>query len=138
MDIGSRIKAARLAAGLSQEDLARRADMSIKGMSYIERGHIEDPHISSLRKIARALGMEVGELLSERELTGKAEASDEPGPGNLPLVKDTKAGPVRLTETGRAKFREALEEAMAALWSGQDPDEVADEHAKRMRELAKA
>jgi transcriptional regulator with XRE-family HTH domain len=65
VDIGSRIRAARKAAGLSQEELARRADMSLKGMSYIERGHIGDPHLSSLNKIAVALNMSVGELLEE-------------------------------------------------------------------------
>ncbi|HVF01067.1 MAG TPA: helix-turn-helix transcriptional regulator, partial [Rubrobacteraceae bacterium] len=57
MDIGDRIRTARKAAGLSQEELARRANMSLKGMSYIERGRIEDPHYSSLRGIATGLGM---------------------------------------------------------------------------------
>src|SRR5215204_717065 len=65
MEIGSRIRAARKAAGLSQEELARRAGMSLKGMSYIERGHIEDPHYSSLSKIADGLGVSLGELLGE-------------------------------------------------------------------------
>jgi transcriptional regulator with XRE-family HTH domain len=65
MDFGSRIRAARRAAGLSQEELARRAGMSLKGMGDIERGDIEDPHYSSLSKIADGLGMSIGELLEE-------------------------------------------------------------------------
>ncbi len=65
MDIGSRIKAARKAAGLSQEELARRAGMSLKGMGDIERGDIEDPHYSSLSKIAGALGVSVAALTEE-------------------------------------------------------------------------
>jgi transcriptional regulator with XRE-family HTH domain len=65
MDFGSRIRAARRAAGLSQEELARRAGMSLKGMGDIERGDIEDPHYSSLSKIADGLDMTVGELLEE-------------------------------------------------------------------------
>jgi len=65
MDFGSRIRAARRAAGLSQEELARRAGMSLKGMGDIERGDIEDPHYSSLAKIAAGLGVPIGELLEE-------------------------------------------------------------------------
>jgi len=41
--------------------------MSLKGMSYIERGHIEDPHFSSLSKIPAALDMSAGELVGEEE-----------------------------------------------------------------------
>jgi transcriptional regulator with XRE-family HTH domain len=65
MDLGSRIRAARRAAGLSQEELARRADMSLKGMGDIERGVVPDPHYSSLSKIASGLGIPIGELLEE-------------------------------------------------------------------------
>jgi len=50
-------------------------------MGEIERGDIEDPHISSLTRIARALGVSVGTLLKEEEpaLAGKAEAPQETG-----------------------------------------------------------
>ena len=65
VDIGERIRIARKRAGLSQEEVARRAGMSLKGMAYIERGHIEDPHYSSLAGIAEALGVSVGELVGE-------------------------------------------------------------------------
>jgi len=65
MDFGSRIRAARRAAGLSQEELARRASMSLKGMGDIERGIIPDPHFSSLSKIAKGLGISIGELLED-------------------------------------------------------------------------
>ena len=80
MDIGQKIRAARKRAGLSQEEVARRAGMSLKGMAYIERGHIEDPHISSVRSIADALGVPAGELLGEPVLAApKGEAPTEAG-----------------------------------------------------------
>jgi transcriptional regulator with XRE-family HTH domain len=81
VNIGDRIRIARKAAGLSQEEVARRAGLSLKGMGEIERGDIEDPHISSLTRIARALGVSVGTLLKEEEpaLAGKAEAPEETG-----------------------------------------------------------
>jgi len=67
VDIGERIRIARKRAGLSQEEVARRAGMSLKGMAYIERGRIEDPHYSSLAGIAEALGVSVGELVGEEQ-----------------------------------------------------------------------
>jgi transcriptional regulator with XRE-family HTH domain len=82
VNIGDRIRIARKAAGLSQEEVARRAGLSLKGMGEIERGDIEDPHISSLAKIARALGVPVEALIKEEEeaaVAGKAEASQEAG-----------------------------------------------------------
>jgi len=78
VNIGDTIRIARKAAGLSQEEVARRAGLSLKGMGEIERGDIEDPHISSLAKIARALGVPVEALIKEEEevaVAGKAEAS---------------------------------------------------------------
>jgi len=45
--------------------------MSLKGMGDIERGDIEDPHYSSLSKIAEGLGVPVSQLLEE---PGKALA----------------------------------------------------------------
>jgi len=83
VNIGDRIRVARKAAGLSQEEVARRAGLSLKGMGEIERGDIEDPHISSLTKIARALGVPVEALVKEEEvpaLAGKAEAPPPSGP----------------------------------------------------------
>jgi transcriptional regulator with XRE-family HTH domain len=50
---------------MTQEELARRAGMSLKGMGDIERGAIPDPHYSSLNKIAEGLGVSVGKLLGE-------------------------------------------------------------------------
>ena len=74
MDIGSRIRAARKAAGLSQEELARRADLSLNGFADIERGHIKDPHYSTLVSLADALGVSVSELMGEAADSGKVLA----------------------------------------------------------------
>ncbi len=74
MDIGSRIRVERKAAGLSQEALARRADMSLNGLAQLERGGRTDPHYSTLEKLAGALDMSVGELVEEPALAPKALA----------------------------------------------------------------
>ena len=58
------VRAKRKEAGLSQEKLAEKADLSAVFISRIERGK-ESPSIDNLLKIARALGSHVRELVSE-------------------------------------------------------------------------
>ena len=65
VSIGARIKAARTAAGMTQMDVARRTDLSLQAVGDIERGIVRDPHISSLRQIAYALGVSVEMLVNE-------------------------------------------------------------------------
>ena len=65
MDIGSRVRDARKAKGLSQEGLARRVGMSLSAINQLERGISTDPHYSTLSGIADALGMSVAELVGE-------------------------------------------------------------------------
>lgn len=77
MNFGSRIKAARKAAGLSQEAVARRADMSLNGFADIERGLIADPHYSTLQKIAGALGVPITTLVGESAPKAQAPSPSE-------------------------------------------------------------
>lgn len=101
MNIGKRIRTARKVAGISQEELARRAGMSLKGMGDIERGDIADPHYSSLSKIAGGLGVSVGELL------------EEPVPlGRVPDSGDRRAfeGIIAMDMTEFAQYAETLNE----------------------------
>jgi transcriptional regulator with XRE-family HTH domain len=80
VSIGARIKAARTAGGLTQMDVARRTDLSLQAVGDIERGIVRDPHISSLRQIAYALGVPV-EMLVKEEMAVPAfplgDASDQ-------------------------------------------------------------
>ena len=65
MDIGKEIRRARRDRGLTQEELARRANISLNGLAQLEQGGRTDPHYSTLSKLAVALGVSVGELLDE-------------------------------------------------------------------------
>ena len=65
MDIGKEIRSARKKRGLTQEELARRANMSLNGLAQLEQGGRTDPHYSTLSKLAVALDVSVGELLEE-------------------------------------------------------------------------
>ena len=65
MAIGDRIRTARRRARMSQEELARRAGMSLNGVAQLEQGERTDPHVSTLNKLAKALDVPVVELLEE-------------------------------------------------------------------------
>jgi transcriptional regulator with XRE-family HTH domain len=65
VDIGERIRSLRTARGLSQEEVARRTGIGLKSYGDLERGRTKDPHYSTLRGVARALGVRVEELIEE-------------------------------------------------------------------------
>lgn len=61
--VGERIREVRKAKGISQVDLAQKAGTSQVHLSRIETGENDDPHVSMIRKIAKALGVEPGDLI---------------------------------------------------------------------------
>jgi transcriptional regulator with XRE-family HTH domain len=93
--IGDRIRTARKAANLTQEELARLAEVNLNVITRLERGASRDPHISTLHRIAHALGVSVDELLGEQALAGKAEAQRETG---QPRITDLVMDAVRNTD----------------------------------------
>lgn len=76
MDLGSRVRDRRKALNLSQEALARRADVSLNLINRVERGETRDPHYSTLVSIAGALGVSVGELMEETPVPLGEDASE--------------------------------------------------------------
>ena len=74
MVLSERLRSLRQAQGLSQEAVARRADMGLRGYSDLERGVATDPHYSTLAAIAQALGTTVAELVGEETAAPKASA----------------------------------------------------------------
>jgi transcriptional regulator with XRE-family HTH domain len=132
--LGERIKEARQQRGLTQEQLARRSGLTLNAYGDIERGRITDPHYSSLRGIARGLGITVAELVEESapkaEAPSSSEAGAKPGPttvhlGPQELRGDTPAVDVELkahvidfirkTVSPALSDEEALEEARRRL-----------------------
>jgi transcriptional regulator with XRE-family HTH domain len=59
------VRTARKALHLSQEEVARRAGVSLNQVNRLERGEIVDPHFSTLAGLASALGMQISELVGE-------------------------------------------------------------------------
>ena len=63
MTIGQRVHAARVAAGLSQGQLAERAGVAQAAISRIERGETREPGVLIMAGIARALDTSIEELV---------------------------------------------------------------------------
>jgi tetratricopeptide (TPR) repeat protein len=55
--LGTRLRASRRSAGLSQEELAERSGLSVRAISDLERGRTRWPYRDSLHRLADALGL---------------------------------------------------------------------------------
>ena len=65
-DIGNKIKELRVMNGLTQEELADRAELTKGFISQIERNHTS-PSISTLEDILQCLGVTVAEFFSQAD-----------------------------------------------------------------------
>ena len=68
--LGQSVRQRRLAAGLTQSELAEAADVADATLSRIERDRLE-PSIGLVRRIADALGVTTDELLSRPKVARK-------------------------------------------------------------------
>lgn len=64
MDIGERIKKIREARGLSQKEVATMIKMDQSQYSKLEKDKT-DPSVSTLNKVAKALGIQLSELFAD-------------------------------------------------------------------------
>ena len=60
--IGDRLRDLRVRRALTQEELADKADVGTNTVARLERNETE-PHMSTLRKLARALDVSPSELI---------------------------------------------------------------------------
>jgi len=82
---GSLLRQRRLAAGLSQDELAQRTGLSRRGLADLERGARNYPHGDTVRRIAEALGLspaDTAELIASGQRT---EPSPSIGRYSLPV-----------------------------------------------------
>lgn len=61
--IGKNIKKLRQSKELSQDRLSKIADVSYNSIIKLETGGITNPTIETLKKIAKALGVQVDDLI---------------------------------------------------------------------------
>ncbi len=64
--IGDKLKEARTRELLTQQELAKKSGLGVNTIIRIERNQVE-PHGSTIRKLAEALGVEPHELVKPEE-----------------------------------------------------------------------
>lgn len=79
VELGERIATLREEQALTQAELAERARISPSTLSLIESGKVPHPQVGTIRKIARALGVEPQDLRRTEEVVlPKAETPPDP------------------------------------------------------------
>jgi len=114
---GTRIKEFREARGWSQSELKRRSGVGQDAISRLESGHVQNPRIENVQKIADALEVSLDDLLRKPAAGSAAAAaptveelsSEEATPSEI-------AVPARLT---REFAREVADELAQLLASGE-------------------
>ncbi len=61
--ISENIKKMRTKLGLTQDDLAKRADVKYTTLMKVESGVVNKPSVQTMAKIAKALGVSIEDLL---------------------------------------------------------------------------
>ena len=63
--LGEKLKDARRRAVLTQEQLAEKAGVGVATIIRLERGQVEEPRVSTLRKLAVPLEVDARELIGD-------------------------------------------------------------------------
>lgn len=64
-NIAYRLRTLRESAGLSQQEVAERADLSLSLIAKMEQGRKADPRASTILALAAALGVRPGQLIED-------------------------------------------------------------------------
>jgi predicted ATPase/DNA-binding XRE family transcriptional regulator len=86
---GTHLKALRVAAGFTQEELATIAGLSVHAVSALERGERKRPHVDTVRALAAALDLDESArdaLVKTARVPADEGAVDELSGGSLPLA----------------------------------------------------
>jgi FMN phosphatase YigB (HAD superfamily)/DNA-binding XRE family transcriptional regulator len=77
--LGVRLQEARRKAGLTQQALCQKANISYSTLAKIERGAIKSPSIFTIQNIAVALGISLNELMGMPSVSGQSSAPELTG-----------------------------------------------------------
>src|SRR3954453_16632459 len=92
---GAQLRALRLAAGFTQEELATIAGLSVHAVSALERGERRRPQVETVRALSAALdlaGPARDPLLASARAPTRATAFDESDRSSAPLPLTTLLG----------------------------------------------
>lgn len=77
--LGQRLKAARQAAGFTQQELCHQANLSFSTLTKIERGAIKSPSIFTVQSIANALNLSLDDLVGGSTASSKSLQKTQSG-----------------------------------------------------------
>jgi DNA-binding Xre family transcriptional regulator len=89
--VGQQVRSFRIERGLSQGELAERANVSVDLISKLEQGTRQTARISTLTRLAAALDVDLGRLLDKRP-----RLASGPDTGTLIAVRDVLVSPDQL------------------------------------------
>src|SRR5919204_2853080 len=82
---GALLREHRIAAGLTQEALADRAGLSVRGIADLERGARRYPHFHTLRSLAQALELDPADRVA---LLAAGQRPAPPDPAGLVVAAE--------------------------------------------------
>ncbi len=113
-DIGARVRAARKERDISQEKLAHSAGMSTGTLAKLELGRIQDPHVSTLQKLADALGVSFEHLYASDSHTPPPSSGRRTAPlqavDTVPVKEDAREYIETLRAQGILRFEISAED----------------------------
>ena len=124
--LGAWLRMRRVAAGLTQEDLAERSGVSVRTIADLERGRTRRPYPSSVRALTSALGLPAAagsELIARYRASGRAAGDESPAgtghqPGSRTLPRQLPTAVPYFT--GRARELELLDQMLRDRGSRRD------------------
>jgi transcriptional regulator with XRE-family HTH domain len=72
--LGKSLQRARQKAGITQQELCQKAELSYSTLAKIERGAIKSPSIFTIQRISQALGVDLNELVGILPSNAKVSA----------------------------------------------------------------
>jgi tetratricopeptide (TPR) repeat protein/transcriptional regulator with XRE-family HTH domain len=129
---GEWLRRQRVAAGLTQEDLAERSGVSVRAIADLERGRTRKPYPSSVRSLVRALGLPEA---AGTDLVARYRAGNDPVDADAEQAGTAQAGSVPAGTGHAADAEEAADGAGGVTVPRQLPTRV-PHFAGRAGELA--
>ena len=77
MEIGAKIKSARIAKGLTQEELGKLVGVQKSAIAKYENGRVVNIKRSTLQGLANALGLKGSDLISDINYSGRDDQTAE-------------------------------------------------------------
>lgn len=118
---GAVLRARRIYAGLSQQELSERAAVSVRAVRDIERGRVQYPRSASVRRLALAVGLDPVDAIRAAGLSGSHRR-------NVPALEINVLGPLIVRRRGQiVEIRSPMQRNLLGVLATQPDQLVGDE-----------